>query len=203
MSVKDSHAVPKYFQTERSFRKWLEKNHRSADVLWVGYHKKSTGKSSIDWEGSRDQALCFGWIDGIRKSIDNGSFMIRFTPRRPGSMWSAINIARVRALRKQGLMAQAGIRAFQTRDPAKSQRYSFEQMNVSFTPAQLREIRKNGRAWEFFVSQPPSYRRMSTWWVTSAKKVETQERRLRALIRDSSRGLRIAPLRRTGSSTKA
>jgi len=170
-------------------------------VLWVGFHKKTTGDASMTWEESVDQALCFGWIDGLRKSIDDKSYMIRFTPRRPDSMWSAVNIRRVRELKKLGLMKPAGLRAFTNRDPEKSERYSFEQMNVAFAAAQTRKFRANKKAWAFFQSEPPSYRKLSTWWVISAKREDTKLKRLNILIADSAKGLRIGPLRRTDPET--
>lgn len=187
---------PTYFQNPNAFRAWLKRNHAVAAELWVGYYKKASGKQSIDWPQSRDQALCFGWIDGIRKSVDADSFMIRFTPRRRGSIWSAVNIARVKALKKEGLMTPAGLGVFNARDPGRSERYSFEQAIVTLTPSQRRTLRANKKAWTFFQTQPPSYRKLATWWVISAKKPETRDRRLATLIRDSAHGLRIQPLRR-------
>ena len=197
MGTKGAKPVPTFFRTAADFRRWLGRHHAKTPHLWVGYYKKATGITSIDWPQSRDQALCFGWIDGIRKTCDADSFMIRFTPRRAGSIWSAVNIARVRELTKEGLMMPAGTAAFERRDPKRSERYSFEQANIAFSPVQLRRLKGNQKAWVFFQHQPPSYRRMATWWVIDAKKQETRERRLGILIRDSSLGLRIAPLRRT------
>jgi len=200
--------TPTFFPSAVDFRRWLQKHHASSAFLWVGYYKKATGRPSIDWPESRDQALCFGWIDGIRKAVDEETFVIRFTPRRPGSIWSAINIGRVKALKRQGLMTAAGLRAFEERDPKKSQRYSFEQMKVEFSPAHLRTFKRHAKGWTFFTSQAPSYQKAATWWVVQAKKAETRDRRLKTLISDSSKGLRIAqmrpavrkknPVRRTG-----
>ena len=194
MGAKASIPVPRYFPTEASFRRWLERHHATVDVLWVGYYKKATGKPSITWEESRDQALCFGWIDGIRKSVDPESFTIRFTPRRPGSMWSTVNIGRVQALKQNGLMTSAGLEAFARRESATSRRYSFVQGELTLNQAQARTFRANRKAWTFFQMQPPSYRKMATWWVLDAKKEETRERRLHTLIKDSAAGRRIGPL---------
>jgi uncharacterized protein YdeI (YjbR/CyaY-like superfamily) len=187
---------PRFFATPAAFRRWLEKHHASATELWVGFHKKGTGRASITWSESVDQALCFGWIDGIRKSVDADSYTIRFTPRKVGSIWSAVNIERAGALTAQGLMHPAGAKAFAARDEAKSRRYSFEQKNVGFDDAQLKQFRANGKAWSFFESQPPSYRKTVTWWVLSARQEATRERRLVTLIADSEAGLRIKELRR-------
>ncbi len=193
---------PTFFRNAGAFRTWLTKHHRTSKELWVGYYKKATGKPSIDWPQSRDQALCFGWIDGIRKSVDADSFMVRFTPRRPGSIWSAVNISRVKELKRQGLMTSAGLELFEKRDPRRSERYSFEQARPSLTPAQLRKLKGNRKSWTFFEKQPPSYRKLAAWWVISAKKEETRERRLATLIRDSAAGLRILPMRRSEKPAK-
>lgn len=187
---------PRFFRSPEAFRSWLEKNHDSAKELWVGYYKKGTGRPSIDWPQSVDQALCFGWIDGLRKSVDDERYMNRFTPRRAKSNWSAVNIKRVRELKKLGLMKPAGLKAFEAKDPKRSERYSFERVRPAFSRVQLEMLRKNRKAWSFFQSQPPSYRKLATWWVISAMKDETRMRRLRTLIRDSEAGLRIAPMRR-------
>jgi uncharacterized protein YdeI (YjbR/CyaY-like superfamily) len=187
---------PRFFATPAAFRRWLAKNHASATELWVGFHKKGTGRRSMTWPQSVDQALCFGWIDGLRKSVDEDSYMIRFTPRTSGSIWSAINIGRAQALTEEGLMQPAGSRAFLARDDAKSRRYSFEQENVAFDDAQTKLFRANREAWTFFAAQPPSYRRTATWWVVSARQAATRERRLATLIADSEAGLRIKELRR-------
>ena len=187
---------PRFFATPAAFRRWLARNHASTQELWVGFHRKATGKASITWPESVDQALCFGWIDGVRKSVDADSYMIRFTPRRTGSVWSAVNIERAEALTAQGLMQPAGAKAFAARDEAKSRRYSFEQKNVGFDEAQLEQFRANRKAWAFFESQPPSYRKTVTWWVQSAKQDATRRRRLATLIADSEAGTRIREMRR-------
>jgi uncharacterized protein YdeI (YjbR/CyaY-like superfamily) len=188
---------PRFFAKPADFRKWLKANHATETELWVGYYKVASGKPSITWPESVDQALCFGWIDGIRKSIDDTAYMIRFTPRKKSSTWSAVNLKRVPQLIEEGLMEPAGLKAFTERDPRKAKLYSFEQEAVEFSPEQLKQFQKNKRAWAFFESQPISYRRPATWWVISAKQEATRERRLATLISDSAAGTRVAPLRPT------
>ena len=188
---------PVFFAKAADLRKWLQQNHATADDLWVGMYKKHTGKPSVTWPELVDQVLCFGWIDGIRKSIDDESYMIRITPRRNGSIWSRINIIRANELIEAGLMQPAGAKVFAERDPRKTERYSFEQTDVTFAPAQLKAFKKNKLAWRYFQAQPVSYRRPATWWVISARQAATQERRLAQLIADSAAGQRIAPLRPT------
>lgn len=187
--------MPRFFGTQSDFRKWLEKHHNTATELWVGYYKTGSGKKSITWPQSVDEALCFGWIDGVRKSIDDLSYTIRFTPRRANSIWSAVNIRRTKELRRMGLMRPAGIRAFSARDERRAQRYSFEQKRVALSPKYERRMRANKKAWRFFQSLPPSTRKPSIWWVISAKKEETQLRRLGILISASAKGDLIPPLK--------
>lgn len=163
----------------------------------MGFYKKSSGKSGISWSEAVDQALCFGWIDGIRKTIDQDRYTIRFTPRRPRSTWSAINIAKVQALKTQGLMRPAGLAAFDRRTKERSGIYSFEQEQVALDVAFEERFKKNKKAWQFFNEGPPSYRKTATWWVMSAKRQETRERRLDTLIQDSAAGRRIALLTRS------
>jgi len=193
---------PTFFATPAAFRHWLKKNYSSIAELWVGFHKKGTGKPSITWPESVDQALCFGWIDGLRKSLDGDSYVIRFTPRKPTSTWSAVNTKRAQELIRLGLLQLAGTRAFEGRDVEKTNRYSFEQQHVKLIPAYERQFHSNRRAWEFFQSQPPSYRKVATWWVVSAKQEVTRQKRLATLISDSAAGRRIAPLRREKSVQK-
>ena len=185
---------PRFFKKPADFRKWLQKNHETAAELWVGLYKKHTGKPSITWPEVVDQVLCFGWIDGIRKSIDAEAYMNRVTPRRKGSNWSAVNIKRVQELREAGLMTPAGERAFAERDASKVNQYSFERDHAEFSPAQQTAFRKNRKAWAFFQAQPPHYRKQMTWWVISAKQASTQERRLARLIDDCAAGIRIQPM---------
>jgi uncharacterized protein YdeI (YjbR/CyaY-like superfamily) len=186
--------TPKFFKSPKEFRKWLEINHATAAELWVGYHKKHTGKPSLTWPESVDQALCFGWIDGLRKSIDEERYMIRFTPRKDASIWSAVNIKRVAELTKLGLMHSAGLAKFKKRDPQKAELYSFERKNATLPREFQKEFEANAKAWKFFQSMPPSYRTPATWWVMSAKKEETRARRLALLIADSQAGGRIAAM---------
>ena len=182
---------PKFFKTPAEFRKWFETDHALASELWVGFYKKDSGKPSITWPESVDQALCFGWIDGIRKSIDDTSYMIRFTPRKARSIWSAVNIKRAAELIEQGLMRPAGLKAFTAREENRSGIYSYEQRSPEL-PAQYRKIlNKNSRAMKFFDAQSPSYRKAANWWVQSAKKEETRLTRLAKLIEHSGKGERI------------
>jgi uncharacterized protein YdeI (YjbR/CyaY-like superfamily) len=189
-----------YFETPLDLRSWFEEHHESARELWVAFHKKATGRRSITWQESVDEALSFGWIDGIRKSINVDAYVIRFTPRKRGSIWSKVNIERANALIREGRMRPAGLRAFEARDTRKSGVYSFEQRAAAkLLPAEVKQFRANARAWAFFDSQPPGYRKTAIWWVVSAKRPETRARRLTTLIRDSAAGTRIAPLRRSPS----
>jgi uncharacterized protein YdeI (YjbR/CyaY-like superfamily) len=183
---------PKFFATPAAWRDWLEKHHAGQKELLVGFYKKDSGKPSITWPESVDGALSFGWIDGVRRRIDDVSYSIRFTPRRPRSIWSAVNIKRVGELTRQGLMRPAGIQAFEARQEARSGIYSFEQQSVQFESAQERRFRGNAAAWKFFQSQPPSYRQLAIWRVISAKREETKAKRLDQLIEDSEHGRRIA-----------
>lgn len=191
---------PKFFATPEAFRRWLEQHHAKAGELWVGFYKKGSGRPSLTWPESVDEALCVGWIDGIRKSIDGERYTIRFTPRKPGSIWSAVNTRRVRELIAAGRMRPAGLRAFERRDPGKTNRYSFEQRHAAaLDPAFEKRFQANKAAWAFFQSQPPGYRRTAAFYVMSAKQEETRVRRLDALIRDSAAGERIGLLRRKPS----
>lgn len=177
---------PKFFKTQSEFRAWLEKNHATKDELYVGLYKKASGKPSITWPEAVDEALCFGWIDGVRKSIDETSYMNRFTPRRRGSNWSERNIKRVKELRKLGLMTPAGIAAFDRRSEEKARTYSYERERARLEPAQEKAFRANKKAWTFFESRATSYNRAVIWWVVSGKKEETRQRRLQKLIEDSA-----------------
>jgi uncharacterized protein YdeI (YjbR/CyaY-like superfamily) len=187
---------PTFFATPADFRKWLAKHHGSEAELWVGFYKKASGKPSITYPESVDQALCFGWIDGVRKSVDADSYMNRFSPRNAGSIWSVVNTKRAQELIDLGLMTPAGAKAFAARDPAKTQRYSFERANVNLSPDQLEQFRASKRAWEFFQAQPPGYRKIAMWYVLSAKQPATQQKRLARLIADSAQGRRIGMLQR-------
>lgn len=189
-----SESRPLFFKSGAEYRAWLEKNHETAKELWIGFWKKSTGKPSLTWQECVDESLCFGWIDGIRKSIDDASYKQRVTPRRPTSIWSQINIRRVGELTAEGRMRPAGLHAFTRRDRTKA--YSFEQPRerVGLGPAEESTFRKDRKAWAFFQAQPPGYRRTSGWWVMSAKKEETRQRRLGTLIRESASARRLGPL---------
>jgi len=175
----------KFFKSPADFRKWLEKNHASLDEQWVGFYKKGSGKPSITWPESVDEALCFGWIDGIRKSIDEVSYKIRFTPRRPGSIWSAVNIKRVEELTANDLMQPSGIKAFEKRKEYKSGIYSYEQRGTELPEEYEKILKKNKAACEFFYSQPAWYRKQAFWYIVSAKREETRLKRLQKIIDDS------------------
>ena len=187
---------PIFFKSYADFRTWLDARHLTCKELWVGFYKKSSGKPSITYPEAVDEALCFGWIDGVRRSVNSDAYTVRFTPRKPRSQWSAVNIKRAQELADAGRMRPAGLEAFAG---AKGQprKYSYEQRRgVSFDPEQERQLRANAPAWAFFQTQPPWYRRTATFWIVSAKKEETRQKRLDTLIRDSQDGKPIKPLRR-------
>lgn len=188
---------PVFFATPSNFRAWFEKHHDGPRELLVGFYKKGSGKPSITWPESVDVALCFGWIDGVRKTIDEDSYTIRFTPRKPASIWSAVNIKRVNELTTSGLMHPAGLQAFERRDEKKSAIYAYEQRtSATLDEAHEKQFRANKKAWAFFESQAPWYRRTATYWVVSAKREETRLKRLATLIDDSAQHRRIAQLTR-------
>lgn len=188
---------PTFFPTPAELRDWLERHHQSETELWVGFYKKGSGRPSITWPESVDEALCFGWIDGVRRSLDAESYVIRFSPRRRGSIWSEVNTRRARELIEMGRMEPAGLRAFEARDPERTRAYSFEQRSTArLTEDDEAHFRANRVAWEFFQSQPPGYRRTALWWVMSAKREATRQRRLRQLIADCEAGRRIGLLGR-------
>jgi uncharacterized protein YdeI (YjbR/CyaY-like superfamily) len=176
-------AVVTYFATPALFRAWLKKHHAKADELLAGFYKRDSGRPSMTWPESVDQALCFGWIDGVRRRIDDASYSIRFTPRRSTSIWSAVNIKRVAELKALGLMEPAGVRAFERRSDKKSAIYAYEQDgSAEFSPSQLRTLRANKKAWKFFQAQAPWYRRRAIHRIVSAKQEATKVRRLNAMI---------------------
>lgn len=193
---------PIFFATAAEFRAWLEAHHDSETELWVGYHKRSSGMPSMTWQESVDQALCFGWIDGIRQSVDENRYMNRFTPRKPSSTWSAVNIRNVERLKAAGLMHPAGLKAYEARKQENSEIYSYEQDRkaAALDEAGERQFRANEAAWAWFEKQPPSYRKTAIWWVISAKRDETRQKRLDTLIEDSANERTIAPLTRRGQS---
>jgi uncharacterized protein YdeI (YjbR/CyaY-like superfamily) len=192
-----SEAKPIFFESAQAFYDWLEEHHETETEVHVGMHKKHTGKREMSWSEAVDQALCFGWIDGRADGIDEDRYMQRFTPRRPGSNWSKINIAKVEKLKQAGLMRPAGLKAFEARSEARSGVYSFEQRDqAKLTPDYERRLQANAAAWDYWRARPPGYRKTATYWVMSAKREETRERRLAQLIDDSAAGLDIKPLRR-------
>jgi len=177
-----------HFRSPEELRKWFAKHHRTATELWVGFHKVGTGAASITWPESVDEALCVGWIDGVRKRIDDHSYAIRFTPRKPGSTWSAVNTRRAEALEDEGRMQAAGLKALGARREEKSGIYSYEQMHGDLVEPYAGMLRRNKAAWQFFEAQPPWYRRKASWWVVSAKKAETRLKRLARLVEESAQG---------------
>jgi len=188
---------PVFFSTPDEFRAWLEAHHESEQELWVGYYKKDSGRPGITYPESVDEALCFGWIDGVRYSIDAISYKNRFTPRRPGSKWSAVNIRRVEELLTQGRMRPAGLRLFEQRQAPEPGIYSYEQRDqAAFSEEFEQQFRANAAAWTFFQAQTAWYRKTATWWVVSAKKEETRRRRLETLIADSAQGRTIPQMTR-------
>jgi uncharacterized protein YdeI (YjbR/CyaY-like superfamily) len=188
---------PIFFATAGELRGWLELNHATATELLVGFYKRGSGKPSITWQELVDEELCFGWIDGVRRGIDEVSYSNRITPRKPRSTWSAINIARAKDLIRLGRMHPFGLEAFERRTQERSAIYSYEQRKVArFHPEAEQSFRAKKKAWAFFQAQPPSYQRTATWWVISAKREDTRKRRLAALIADSQRGRTVGPLSR-------
>jgi uncharacterized protein YdeI (YjbR/CyaY-like superfamily) len=174
-----------FFETPAQLRAWFEKNHATADELWLGYHRKRTGRPSVTWQEVVDQELCFGWIDSVRYSLDDDRSAQRITPRRKRSVWSAVNIKRFAELERDGLVHPAGRAAFEKRDEARSRIYSYENRSRGFDAATEAKFRKHKHAWAFFEAQPPSYRKTAAFWVMSAKRAETRERRLKTLIERS------------------
>ena len=188
---------PTYFATPEDFRAWLEAHHDTEGELLVGFHKKGSGRPSITWPESVDQALCFGWIDGVRRRIDDHSYSIRFTPRKQRSNWSAINVRRVGELIELGHMRPAGLAAFERRSDDRTAIYSYEQRKgAKLDAAQERRFKANPSAWMWFQAQPAGYRRTASYWVISAKRPQTRERRLEQLIQDSAAGRTIRSLTR-------
>lgn len=201
--AKNNEPAPLFFATPAEFRAWLAKNHETTNELWVGFYKKESGRSSITWPESVDEALCVGWIDGIRKTIDAESYKIRFTSRKPTSAWSAVNIGRVAELKRQGRMKPAGVEAFERRSEVKSGIYAYEQrQHAAFALAEEKQFRANAKAWKFFQAQPAGYRKTTAWWVISAKREATRAKRLATLIEDSAAGLPIRQLDRKGVRSK-
>jgi uncharacterized protein YdeI (YjbR/CyaY-like superfamily) len=190
-----SQTTPTFFETGRAFRAWLDKQHATEPELLLGFNTKGSGAGGITYQEALDEALAFGWIDGIRRRIDDVSYSIRFTPRRPRSIWSAVNIRRVGELTAEGRMTAAGIAAFEKRDAKRSAIYSYEQRQAAtLDAAALKAIKADKKAWTFYEAQPPFYRRTSAHWILSAKKPETRAKRVATLIECSRKGERIPPL---------
>jgi uncharacterized protein YdeI (YjbR/CyaY-like superfamily) len=188
---------PTFFETPEELAAWLEEHHETEDELWVGLYKKASGRPSVTWPEVVEQALRFGWIDGVRRGIDEESYANRITPRRRGSNWSAINVAKVEELKARGLMKPAGLRAYEARTPERTGVYSFERSQPAVLPDEFeRDFRSNERAWEWFQGRPPGYRKTATHWVISAKREETRMRRLQQLIECSAEGRNVPPLTR-------
>lgn len=187
----------RFFASPRELRDWFDRNHGQLDEQWIGFYKKDSGIRSITWPESVDEALCFGWIDGLRKSIDDKRYMIRFTPRRPGSHWSAKNLARVDELRQDGRMREAGLEIYNQRDRRREKQASYEQGVVQLPTEYEARIRGSKAAWDYWQSAPPSYRKQVSWWIVSAKQEKTRLRRLQVLI-DSSTAGDVVPLLRWG-----
>jgi uncharacterized protein YdeI (YjbR/CyaY-like superfamily) len=185
----------RFFASTDELRDWFDANHATAEELWLGQYRKSTGRPTISWSEAVDEALCVGWIDGVRFSLDDERFAQRFTPRRKGSNWSAINVRKVGELTAQGRMRPPGIAAFEARSAEKTAVYSYERDEASLTDEETARFQADGAAWADWQRRAPSYRRTVTYWVTSAKKPETRVRRLDTLIADSAAGRLVGPMR--------
>jgi uncharacterized protein YdeI (YjbR/CyaY-like superfamily) len=185
---------PKFFRNQEEFRAWLAKNHHAKSELWVGYYKKTSGKLGMVYREAVDEALCFGWIDGVVRSIDGERYMQRFTPRKPASHWSFVNVKRFGELEAAGKVAPAGKAAFERKTPERTGQASYEQPLAEFTAAQRKEFKANAKAWAFYESQPPGYRRVVQHFVTRAKQEATRKRRLELVIKHSAKGERIPQL---------
>jgi uncharacterized protein YdeI (YjbR/CyaY-like superfamily) len=180
-----------FFESPAKLNAWFSKHHVDATELWLGFYKLGSGKRSVTWPESVDEALCFGWIDGVRKRIDEESYKIRFTPRKRGSIWSAVNLRRVQELELAGRMKPAGLNAFAARKEKRTGIYAYEQANAGLDQASETKLKANKHAWEFWQAQPAGYRKLLSWRITSAKKDETRARRLQQLIEACERGERL------------
>ena len=190
----------RFFRSPSGFRRWLEKNHDKSQELWIGFYRKDSGKGGMTYHEALDEALCFGWIDGIRKKIDEYSFTNRFTPRKRNSIWSNVNVAHIERLKREGRMMPPGIAAFNAKDETRAGVYSFERERAELEPQMKKRFRENAKAWKYFEAQPPYYRRIAAWWIISAKRDETREKRLAELIRVSSKEMRLAPFATTAQN---
>jgi uncharacterized protein YdeI (YjbR/CyaY-like superfamily) len=186
-----SEIEPVFFKTPSTFRKWLSKNHGKAKELLVRFYKVGSGKPSMTWSESVDEALCFGWIDGVRKSIDGESYTIRFSPRKPNSIWSTINLKKMKVLMEKGLVQEAGLNVYNRRNKAKTKLYTHEKDPVVLDTAYERKFKASKKAWEFFQAAAPSYRRVVINWIMSAKQEETRKNRLQKLIESSGVGKKL------------
>jgi uncharacterized protein YdeI (YjbR/CyaY-like superfamily) len=184
-----------FLESTDELRDWFDANHETAEELWLGYHKKATGRPTVTWSEAVDEALCVGWIDSVRYSLDDERSAQRFTPRRKGSAWSAINVNKVAELTRQGRMRPAGIAAYEARDPDRTAIYSYERQAAALTDDETARVRANAAAWADWEHRAPSYKRTVTYWITSAKKPETRARRLAALIEASAAGEPVGPMR--------
>jgi len=182
---------PKFFSAPAQFRIWLEQNHDRETELLIGFHKKSSGKKSVTYNEALDEALCFGWIDGVRKNLNETSYTIRFTPRKARSIWSNVNVNHVERLIKEKRMHAAGLEAYTRRDPERTGIYSFENRPKELAPEYEKTFRRNKAAWSFFEIQPPGYKRLMIFWIMSAKQEQTRTKRLQRLIESSAKGVRI------------
>lgn len=191
---------PVFFTDGEEFRAWLDEHHATETEVQVGFSKRGSGKQGMTWPEAVDEALCYGWIDGVLKRIDDERYAIRFTPRRPRSIWSAVNLMRVRELIAAGRMREPGLRAYEQRVEARSRIYAHEQAGIAFPEGIRKRFEEHFGAWAFFEAQAPWYQRAATWWVISAKREETQLRRLAALIEDSANGRRVRSLDRSAAS---
>ena len=182
----------RFFPSPDAFRRWLERHHTTDGELWVGFYKKASGRPTLTWSEAVDEALCFGWIDGVRKRVDAESYTNRFTPRRPGSNWSLVNVRKVAALKRAGRMHPSGLAVFKARTPQKNGVHSYEQRkSVTFDAESRACFKADAVAWTFFERQPPGYRHLMTWWVMSAKRPETRAKRLATLVATSCAGKRV------------
>lgn len=189
-----------YFESPAALRDWFDANHETATELWIGYHKKATGRPSLTWSQAVDEALCVGWIDGIRMRVDDERFVQRFTPRRTGSTWSAVNVAKVGALIAEGRMRPAGLAAFEARSADNTAIYSYEQPESTLTDEETARFQADPAAWADWQARPPSYRKAVLRWLTTAKRSETRARRLATLIEDSAAGRPVSVMRVGGRS---
>jgi uncharacterized protein YdeI (YjbR/CyaY-like superfamily) len=188
--------MPQFFPTPKHFRDWLHEHHASERELIVGFYRKGSSMPSITWPESVEEALCYGWIDGVRHKLDDDSYTIRFSPRKTTSIWSKINLATIERLIAAGRIVPAGLKVYEARDKARTSLYSFEREASTLTPGEEKRFRKNAKAWNFFASQVPSYKKPAIWWVVSAKQEATREKRLTTLIDCSAKRLKIPQLRR-------